>query len=113
MALLKNKSQFHFFFFFFFFYIAELLSNHSLAPALLFDMADSSPLPVPRTGPGDAPKDPGIASNCHQSYTEKDFEGKKMFFPVTECQVISMCVCVVLETVISITKENRWRVIRQ
>ncbi|XP_046442370.1 electroneutral sodium bicarbonate exchanger 1-like isoform X2 [Daphnia pulex] len=40
-------------------------------------MADNSPLPVPRTGPGDAPKDPGIASNCHQSYTEKDFEGHR------------------------------------
>lgn len=38
---------------------------------------DESPLPVPRTGAGDAPKDPGIASNCHQSYTEKDYEGKK------------------------------------
>ncbi|XP_045033859.1 electroneutral sodium bicarbonate exchanger 1 isoform X3 [Daphnia magna] len=38
---------------------------------------DESPLPVPRTGAGDAPKDPGIASNCHQSYTEKDYEGHR------------------------------------
>jgi hypothetical protein len=82
MALFK-KIKVNSISFLFFFDIAELLSNHPLAPALLFDMADSSPLPVPRTGPGDAPKDPGIASNCHQSYTEKDFEGKKMFFPVS------------------------------
>ena len=36
---------------------------------------DSTPaLGVPVTAAGDAPKDPG-ASESHQSYTEKDFEG--------------------------------------
>lgn len=39
------------------------------------DTSDPPPLSVPKTGLGDAPRDPGVASACLQSYTEKDFEG--------------------------------------
>jgi hypothetical protein len=41
---------------------------------------EQSPLPVPRTVSGDAPRDPGVVSGCHQSYTEKDYEGKIVFY---------------------------------
>jgi hypothetical protein len=70
-------------------------------PLVCIIMDDSSPLPVPRTGPGDAPKDPGIASNCHQSYTEKDFEGKIPSSRYRVSSEIYMMIWAVLETTIS------------
>ena len=39
------------------------------------DSTSTPALGVPMAGAGDAPKDPG-ASESHQSYTEKDYEGK-------------------------------------
>lgn len=57
--------------------VNELKTTSSSTPTT----SEQSPLPIPRIGPaGDAPKDPGVASGCHQSYTEKDYEGRTYSF---------------------------------